>query len=377
MLQPLPVPARRWGSVSTDFITGLPRTANGYDAILVFVDRLSKMAHFIPTTKDVQAREFAQLFLDHVIKQHGIPSDIVSDRGSLFTSEFWTRLCERLSLTRKLSTAYHPQTDGQTERMNRVLEDMLRHYVDASCSHWDDYLATAEFAVNSAINSSTEYSPFMMMYGENPPTPLTVGIPGTPMTEADQVVSRITEVLRQAKMALSAAQSRAKVYADAKRMETSFEVNDLVLLSTKNLKLKVQKTKRDTKLLPKFIGPLRVLERIGRVAYRLEMPPRWKVHDVFHVSLLRKYVTRGNQGYFAAPPVAWLDEEPLYEVEKILQHADVRTGRKVVRRFLIKWANYDASHNSWEREDNLVSCDEVLADYWQRYNRDNRAGLAE
>jgi hypothetical protein len=184
-------------------------------------------------------------------------------------------------------------------------------------------------------------------------------------------------VLQLARDALNAARSRAKLYADAKRTDASFEVNDLVLLSTKNLKLKVKKTKRDVKLLPKFIGPLRVIERIGHVAYRLELPPRWRVHDVFHVSLLRKYVTRGTQGHIAAPPVAWLDEEPLYEVEQILQHADVRVGRKVVRRFLIKWANYDASHNSWEREDNLVSCDEVLADYWTRFNRDKRVRSAE
>jgi hypothetical protein len=160
-------------------------------------------------------------------------------------------------------------------------------------------------------------------------------------------------------------------------METSFQVDDLVLLSTKNLKLKVTKAKGKTKLLPKFIGPLRVKERIGKVAYRLELPPRWKVHDVFHVSLLRRYITRGNRGHVAAPPVAWLDEEPLYEVEKILEHEDVRVGRKVVRRFLIKWARYDASHNSWERESNLVSCDEVLADYWQRFNRDQRVRSAE
>jgi hypothetical protein len=100
----------------------------------------------------------------------------------------------------------------------------------------------------------------------------------------------------------------------------------------------------------------------------VKLPPKWRIHDVFHVSLLKKYVTRGNKGFVATPPVSWLEDEPLYEVEKILKHTDVKTGRKVIRRFLIKWAGYDASHNSWERETNLVSCDEVLAEYWISYN---------
>ena len=126
MLQPLPIPERRWGSISTDFVTGLPKTQNGYDAILVFVCRLTKMIHFVATTTDVDAPEFATLFFDSVVRLHGIPNNIVSDRGSIFTSGFWTELCKKLGIRRKLSTAFHPQTDGQTERANRVMEDTVR-----------------------------------------------------------------------------------------------------------------------------------------------------------------------------------------------------------------------------------------------------------
>ena len=185
------------------------------------------------------------------------------------------------------------------------------------------------------------------MHGENPPTPLVMDVPKQSLKDADEVASRVKEILNRSKLALDQAKGRAKQYADMNRRELSFAKDDLVLLSTRNLKLKV---KHDTKLLPKFIGPLRIKEKVGTVAYRLELPPRWRIHDVFHVSLLRKYVTRGNKGYVAAPPVSWLEDEPIYEVEAVLDHKDVKSGKKVIRRFLIKWAGFDHSHNSWERE---------------------------
>ena len=369
LLQPLPIPERRWGSVSVDFITGLPLTANGYDSICVCVDRLSKMTHFTPTTKDVNAEEFANLFFDVVVRLHGVPNDIVSDRGSVFTSAFFRQLCQRMGWKQKLSTAYHPQTDGQTERMNSVLEDMLRHYVDATCSNWDTFLSSAEFAANSAVNASTGFSPFKVMYGEQPLTPMVLEAPRVPLTKADQVVETVDEVVKLVRKALVASQQRHKIGADRSRRDVSFEVGDYVLLSTRNLRLRV---KGDTKLLPKFVGPLRIAKRIGKVAYRLELPPLWKVHDVFHVSLLRKYVARGSVGHIATPPIEWLEGEPVYEVEQLLDHTDVKVNRKTVRRFLVKWMGYDHMHNSWEQEANLLKCDEVLREYWERYNRSRR-----
>jgi hypothetical protein len=156
LLQPLPIPSDPWDSVSVDFITGLPKTARGFDAIIVFVDRLTKMTHIAPTTTTVDAAGTARLFVENVWKHHGLSQDLVSDRGSVFVGNFFSELLTILGTKHKRSTAFHPQTDGQTERVNRVLEDMLRHYVMGIGDqvNWDLYLSSAEFAINNSFHES-------------------------------------------------------------------------------------------------------------------------------------------------------------------------------------------------------------------------------
>ena len=143
LLQPLPIPGRRWQSIACDFITGLPMTKNGYNAILVFVDRLSKMVHLVPTTDSCTSQEFAKLFVHNVWRMHGIPMDIVCDRGTQFASEFWSEVCSLIGTRRSLSSAWHPESDGITERYNRVLQDMIRHYVRPTRDDWDLFLDAA------------------------------------------------------------------------------------------------------------------------------------------------------------------------------------------------------------------------------------------
>jgi hypothetical protein len=184
------------------------------------------------------------------------------------------------------------------------------------------------------------------------------------------VAQQLADAVKTAKVALEQAQNRAKTYANQHRREVNFDVGDRVLVSTKNLKLKVRK---DTKLLPKYVGPVTIVRRIGPVAYKVELPHQWKVHDVFHVSLLRPYIQRGDAGYVAAPPTEWLENEPLYEVEAILDHVRRPTSSKTRKkrfatRYLIKWKNYDHLYNSWEPEKNMVNCKDILAEYWTRVN---------
>jgi hypothetical protein len=241
---------------------------------------------------------------------------------------------------------------------------MLRHYVNGSCDDWDEYLSSAEFAVNIAVNETTGHTPFFLMYGEQPPTPIVAGVLPAGLTKADNVANAVHSALTNAKRSIEAAQNQARAHANKHWRDVEFEVGDLVLLSTKNLKLRVR---QDTKLLPRFVGPLRILARVNPVAYKLELPPTWRVHGVFHVSLLKKHVARGERGFIAAPPVDWLaDGEPLYEVESILDHHDTSLRGKPLRRYLIKWKHYGHEHNSWEREANLVNCSEALGTYWEQ-----------
>ena len=173
-LLPLEVPSRPWQSVSMDFITSLPKTKAGKTAILVFVCRLTKMVHMCATVNECTSADCAFLFLNTVFKLHGSPLELVSDRDARFTSAAWTEMCELLQIKGSMSTAYHPQTGGQTKRMNRVLEDMLRHYVSPTQQDWDVHLPLVEFAINNAYQESTQTTPFMLHYGLHPHTPASI-----------------------------------------------------------------------------------------------------------------------------------------------------------------------------------------------------------
>ena len=181
LLKQLPIPERPWESISLDFIVKLPKSksdlsSQSYDAILVIVDRLTKMSIFVPTTGTLDAKGLARLYLLHVFSKHGIPSDIVSDRGSLFTSSFITSLAQLLDMKLKFSTAYHPETDGQTERTNQTLESYLRLYCNYQQDNWSDLLPIAEFAYNNAPHASTQVSPFFANYGYHPRATLTLDV---------------------------------------------------------------------------------------------------------------------------------------------------------------------------------------------------------
>jgi len=366
LLRPLPIPEGKWQSVGMDFITQLPCTKAGYDSILVVTDRLSKLVHLIPTTTNVTAAEVAQLFVDHVVKHHGVPESIVSDRDSKFTSIFWKTVCELWGIRQAMSTSFHPQTDGQTERVNRVLEEYLRHYVSPVHDDWDRFLASAEFALNDSYHASIGMTPFYMTYGYHPRLPGRVGVAKRNNPEGHAFVENIHAAVKKAKELLRVAQEKQKQYADSKRRELEFAVGSQVLLSTQNIRIKSPGTQ---KLLPRYIGPFPVLERIGEVAYKLELPSQLRVHPVFHVSLLKPYISKGQPGHYQPPPLAFDDEgEPWFEVEAVLEHRDVSRGRRVAREYLIKWKSYDHAHNTWEPERNLN--DLALNSYWQSRPRE-------
>jgi hypothetical protein len=254
-LVPLQVPDRPWASISVDFITGLPKCSEmQYNSITVFVDRFTKMVHYVPCRDTMSAEHFAQLFLQNVFRLHGLPLEIISDRDPKFTSKFWREVTAALDVRRCLSTAFHPQSDGQTERMNRTLEEMLRHYITPLRGDWVKVLPILEFAYNNAHNSVTKTSPFKLYTNLQPLCPnstleeRTFAVP-----DAKRFVSEHFDLLQRAKQYLLDAQSRMKSLADRGRRDLTFKAGDLVSLSTKHLSLQRDDPR---KTWPKRIGPL-------------------------------------------------------------------------------------------------------------------------
>ncbi|KAJ9522550.1 hypothetical protein QJQ45_008376 [Haematococcus lacustris] len=288
LLMPLAIPYDRWESITMDLITKLPTGDHGYDAIAVFVDRLSKMVHFVPCKESMNAKGFARLFIDNVFKHHGVPREIISDRGSHFTNQFWSSILKLLGVKECKSSAYHPESDGQTERYNRTLEEMMRHYISPAQHDWPLHLALAEFAVNNSWQESIQSTPFLVNTGQSPLTPTLLELPEhVPCPSGREFSNWWQENVRQARHFMDLAQRRQAHMANKGRKEVKYVPGDLVLLSTKNLRLKPGKAR---KLLPRFVGPFKVLHIVNNVAVKLDLPPAMsRLHPVFHVSLLRKY----------------------------------------------------------------------------------------
>jgi hypothetical protein len=256
-----------------------------------------------------------------------------------------------------MATAYHQQTDGQVERTNATLEDMLRHWVSPALDNWDTLLDCAEFAINNAYNKATKSTPFRLNYGQDPMTPLTLELEAR-LPTAQDFVGEMRTMLVEAKRALDAAQSRQKDQHDRGRTEQELVVGQQVLLNAKNLRFKNTKGR---KLMPQWVGPFEISERIGTLAYRLKLPPSLPVHDVFHTSLLRPFHTDGR--YQPPPLPVTVDGQLEYEVEEVIAHR----GQGRMRKYLVKWVGYGAEHNSWEPSGHLSKAPERVEAYLSKY----------
>ena len=364
LLQPLEVPAAQWAEVTMDFITGLPCTAAGHDAIMVFCDRLTKMVHFAACTTTIDAAGAAKLFRDRVVAAHGLPVSIISDRDARFTSDFWKALVGLLGIQHKMSSAFHPQTDGQTERVNRVLEEYLRHYVNPSQDDWDEWLSMAEFSYNNSVHEATKETPFFLNYGMHPLLPGAVRTQAKPVPAAKEFAEMMKQIISNAKEKLEAARKRAARNANPARREAFFSVGDMVLLSSKNITMQTPGT---NKLLPKYLGPFKVLEALSPVSYRLDLPPSMKCYNVFHASLLLEYKTDGRDQP-PPPPLAFDDGEggQWCEIDRVLSHRKTTLpgSGTTVTQYLVKWSGYGDEWNEWRDE---VGVSEVATEeYWAR-----------
>lgn len=345
-------------------------TEAGHDAAYVVVCRLTKMVHLVPTHTTASAEDTAELFFKEVFRLHGLPSSIVSDRDSKFTSDFWQALFKLTGTSLDMSTAYHPQTDGQTERANRTVEEMLRHYCSDRENDWDKMFPAVEFAYNSSVNASTSKTPFMLNYGFEPSTPLTL-LRDPRGDKAGNFLQKLQTAMEDAKLKLKAAQERMRKYADMHKRDHDYQKGDKVLLSRENLKSTAAK-----KLAERYIGPFTILEMVGRNAAKLELPKTMWIHPVFNVSLLKPYQVAtdipGHVPETAPTPPQVTAQGDMDVVEKLVNRRTFITNGEKLYYYRVKWVGYPTSKNTWEPEQQLREdgLGDHIDDYDARYPRE-------
>ena len=346
--------------ITMDYITDLPPTEDGYDAIQVVVDHdVSKAAVYSPCTKQITAMGAAKLLWKDTFSRYGLPQKIISDRGPQFAAQAFRELHEVLGIQTSLSTAYHPQTDGQTERVNQEIDLDLRIYCANNPDKWADFLPAWEFAHNQRIHSSTGKSPFELLYGYQPR-----GI-GTVRTNIKHpsTEERLTELRHDRENTIAshaqAAMAMARYSAAA---PVNFKKGDKVLLESTNLKLPYPYRK----LAPKWEGPFTITEVLGPVTFKLGLPKKWKIHPVFHAALLTPYRTTKEHGPdLPRPPPDIVEGEPEHEVEAIINHR--RTGRNKRLQYLVSWKGWESFENSWEPASNLKNAPKILKAYKKKH----------
>ena len=352
-LLPLNVPVRKWDHVVIDFVVGMP-VQDEFDTICTVVDKATKMCHFIPCTEKISAKQVAKLYWQNVGKLHGIPSVIISDRDPRFTGKFWRELWRLLGTDLRMGSGFHPESSGQVERFNQLLEQTLRCTVHqlGETRRWVDVLPIIEFAVNNTPNRTTGYSSFYLNYGYHPLHPLQLlhSPQDTNIEAVTQFTSRMQRDFNVALQQLNRARTQMMHQTDPQRRALEFHEGDEVLLSTRHIRFR----RCPTKLQRRYVGPFKVIQRINPAAYRLQLPDGWSMHPVFHVSLLKPW----RESQWSCPvdePDLDVDvePEPVYEVERIWKWRKVKVGRRNTREFLVTWHGYPLEEAQWIPESNF------------------------
>ncbi len=317
-----------------DLITDLPQSRE-YDSILMIVDQgCSKAAKFIPCNKTIDGETVTTLYFKHLFPWFGIPRRIISDRNPRFTSNFSKAVASATGIQQNISTAFHPRTDGQTERMNQWVETYLCDFVNGRQNNWSSLLPVAEFAHNSWKHDQTKYTPHELITGSVPSAKLMLLDDSIP--SAQQRLSELSKARTDVQLSL---QKCIKSHRPTRELET----NQQVWLDARNLKTNVP----SKKLAPRRYGPFKVIQKVSPVAYRLQLPQSMsKMHNVFHIDLLIPYVeTQAYRQSYPQPPPDIIDGEEEYEVEEIV--SDRKTGRSRKQQYLVRWKGYPTSENSW------------------------------
>ena len=369
LLVPLPIPQARWQDISMDFITGLP-LSEGFNAICTLICRLSKERHYVPCfwgDGGTSTKELQWILIWNLYRLHGLPSSIVSDRGPQFVSTLWKSMCKRLRIKVNLSTSYHPQTDGQTERANQDIERGLRTFCNYAQDDWAKWVPMVEFADNNNTASSTSLTPFFMNKGFNPRMsfdPDTTDYETTrerlQSRKAEEITKRMQEILDYGKEHLEASRIAMQTQTNKHRKDVSYEVGDKVWLSSKH----IQTTRPCKDLEDKQLGPYTIAEKVG-TSYRLNLPKSWRIHDVFHPQLLRKGADDPLPGQRVPPPKPKaMPEGDEFDVDDILG------SRRYYGRlqYQVKWTGVPRD-DEWYYADQgeFNNAQEVIHEYHRRY----------
>ncbi|GJZ53748.1 putative reverse transcriptase domain-containing protein, partial [Tanacetum coccineum] len=353
LLQQPKIPEWKWEWIAMDFVTKLPRTSSGHDTIWVIVDRLTKSAHFLPMRGDYKMDRLARLYLNEIMARHGVPILIISGRDSRFTSRFWQSMQEALGTRLDMSMAYHPQTDGQSERTIQTLEDMLRACVLDFSGSWDVHHPLVEFSYNNSYHSSVRCVPFKALYGRKCRSLIMWAEIGEGQLIGPELVQETTEKISQIKDGLKATRDRQKSYADKRRKPLEFCVGDYVFFKVSPWKGVVCFRKKG-KLAPRFVGPFEFVKNVGHVAYRLRLPMELNgVHDTFHVSNLKKCMVDPT---LQVPLDEIQVDAKLNFVEKpmeILEREFKKLKRSRIAIVKVRWNSKRKPEFTWEREDHM------------------------
>ena len=344
-LQPVESPAIPFHTIAIDWVTGLPRS-NDYDSFLTITDKFTKVLRIIPCNKNDNAPKVAKILYDQVVRFFGLPRQIVSDRDSRLTSRYFSEVCRLLNIRRSLTTAYHAQADGQSERSNQTVEIAIRHYVDAAGLNWERHVGAIELAYNTSVNASTGFAPYELLYGRNPATGLDDIVPDEIANSRVPSTAEFLEARRikheAATDAIRWAQTRMAGYYDANHQLREYAVGDRVLLRAKDFPA----FGVHQKIGPQRVGPFRITERIGKLAYKLDLPANIRIHPVINVAKLER---ASREGLYDAPIPVLSDGQQLYILSNIID-ARERNGE---REFLATWRNMPDYEATWERERDL------------------------
>ena len=359
-LVPTQIPKDVWEIISVDLITGLPES-QGHNSIMVVVDRLSKYIHVVPTNDTVTSEGVARLFRDNVWKNHGLPVQVISDRGPQFVSNFMRELNKLLGIKTAASTAYHPQTDGQTERVNQEVEQYLRLFVNHRQDDWADWLSMAEFSYNNRIQASTRQTPFMLNSGRNPRLG-TEPIRDSTMEAVDSFVKRLQASRKEAEAALhQAAEDMARYYDQNRQEAETYKVGDKVWLDGKD----IQTDRPSKKLEDRRYGPYSIVKVVGPNSYQLKLPPSMKIHPVFNTVKLKPYLKDPilERKGPPRPSPTIVQGAPQWTVEYIKDSKLIR-GKL---HYLVKWRGYPQEESNWEPADHLKDAPKAVKEFHQKH----------